>query len=200
MKPSSLPIINFRIATFSRSSTILNILKRLLLLLLEKYPEKVYMDVICGRSTPGNEGEIMAHDIAAFCGSGGDGSNCQVMCLDDDELEQCLSMKHQDIDLFLIGSDCIMSDQIVNKVGTMRMAAAAKQQQKQKQQQQPGDRYDSRDDEHGGNDCLVYCCADRFKLWQDCFPPPLEEDIFECIPITPYFDRILIPPPLSTTC
>jgi 8-oxo-dGTP pyrophosphatase MutT (NUDIX family)/translation initiation factor 2B subunit (eIF-2B alpha/beta/delta family) len=203
---SATAVVSFYIATFSRSSTILAILKRLILFYKMKHhdvgSEVVNIEILCGRSTPGNEGEIMARDVAFFCSSSeissssgaGSGGDWKVMCLDDDELEQRLSVK-SDIDLLLTGSDCVMSDQVVNKVGTRRMAAEVKRQQQQQQQQE---RYRDDGDEHGGC-CLVYCCADRFKLWQDCFPPPLE-GIFECIPITPYFDRVLIPSsPLSTT-
>jgi 8-oxo-dGTP pyrophosphatase MutT (NUDIX family)/translation initiation factor 2B subunit (eIF-2B alpha/beta/delta family) len=191
-KPAA--VVHFRIATFSRSSTILAILKQLI---HENngHHHQVGMEIICGRSTPGNEGEIMASDVAALCNvtAGGNCVVCKVTCSDDDELEQRLSKK-EDVDLFLVGSDCIMSDQVINKVGTMRMVEAAF-----KQQQRDGG--ESCDDEHcddSSSRCLVYCCADRFKVWQDIFPPPLEEDIFECIPIMPYFDRMLIPPPLST--
>jgi hypothetical protein len=80
--------------------------------------------------------------------------------------------------LVLVEADCIYQVAIANKVGTKRLAQAAAF-------TFPANSSSSR--------CHVVCCVDRFKLWDDMFPPPLK-DIFESIPMT-LFDHVLVPPP-----
>jgi translation initiation factor 2B subunit (eIF-2B alpha/beta/delta family)/8-oxo-dGTP pyrophosphatase MutT (NUDIX family) len=139
------------ICTFSRSSTLVKILQNLLLNDYDK------IQVICSKSTPGDEGILMAKELGG------------VECIDDDDL---LNLVRQDkIDVVLVGSDCVTEESVVNKVGTKRLAEAAKTSSRAK----------------------VFCCTDRFKQWNDIFPPPLE-DIFEEIPID-LFDKMLLPPP-----
>lgn len=81
--------------------------------------------------------------------------NGKVRVVGDETLLQSVAQ----CNLILIGCDCLMSDSIVHKIGTNSLAEAARLHQ-----------------------VPVWCCADRFKQWNDLFPPPLE-DIFESFPI-----------------
>ena len=138
------------IATFSRSSTILKIIQTV----LEKHPNT---KVICAKSIPGGEGELMAQDFGI-----------NAVCVEDEKLEKMLKSGTQ-VNAFVVGADCILPETaVVNKVGTERMAKAARE---------------------GG--VPSFCCSDRYKVWDDIFPPPLEE-IFEVIPCDA-FDQILVP-------
>lgn len=139
------------IATFSRSSTLVRILKRLLLVSNGDSP----IQILCSKSTPGDEGVLMAQDLSI------------ATTVDDEELLQLVG--NNQIDLILTGSDCVTEQSVVNKIGTARLVQAAATSPK----------------------CKVYCCADRWKQWDDVFPPPLE-DIFEAVPID-LFDKILVP-------
>lgn len=141
------------IATFSRSSTLLAVLKRLL---QDQKDSGECINIVCAKSTPGDEGELMAQDL-------------NVPCIEDTVMLE--RIRSGNIDLLLTGSDCTMADAVVNKIGTTEMARAAADSPKTK----------------------VFCCADRWKHWDDIFPPPLEE-IFEIVPVE-LFDRILMPPP-----
>eukprot|EP00980_Cylindrotheca_fusiformis_P024425 scaffold11900_cov90-Cylindrotheca_fusiformis.AAC.1 len=49
---------------------------------------------------------------------------------------------------------------MVNKVGTRKLCEIAR-----------------------ANSIPVLCCADRWKRWDDTFPPPLEIDLFEFVPM-----------------
>ena len=92
------------ICTFSRSSTLVKILQKLL-------NDKDKIQVICSKSTPGDEGILMANDLGG------------VECIDDDDL---LNLVRQDkIDVVLVGSDCVTEQSVVNKVGTKRLVEAA---------------------------------------------------------------------------
>lgn len=91
------------IATFSRSSTILAVLKRL-------QDQSDYINIVCSKSTPGDEGEFMAWDL-------------QVPCVEDTIMLE--RIRDGQIDLLLTGSDCTMADAVVNKIGTTEMARAA---------------------------------------------------------------------------
>ena len=128
-----------RVVVFSRSSTLVKV--------LEGLRNRIGpMEVFCSRSTPGNEGELMARDV--------DG-----MCLDDATLlDRVQCSDGSDIDLVLVGCDCVTKLDIYNKVGTAALAKAA-----------------------ANADVPVVCCADHFKVWDDAFPPPLE-DVFEGVP------------------
>lgn len=132
------------IATFSRSGTLSKILK----------PFVQTCTILCGQSTPGNEGELMAQDL-------------NVQWISDTELETQLASGK--IDVLLIGSDCILPDQVVNKVGTRQLCEIAKK-----------------------NKIPVFCCADRWKIWDDIFPPPLEDDLFELVPLE-LVTKLLVP-------
>lgn len=74
------------------------------------------------------------------------------------------------INLVLVGADCILQDGngAVNKVGTAALASCCKQ-----------------------SHVPIICCADRWKLWHDEFPPGLE-DIFEFVP-SELLDCVLVP-------
>jgi 8-oxo-dGTP pyrophosphatase MutT (NUDIX family)/translation initiation factor 2B subunit (eIF-2B alpha/beta/delta family) len=146
----------FVIATFSRSSTLLAVLKR-----LQGEDDGGgggrggRLKVVCAKSSPGDEGELMALDL-------------NVPCVEDGVMLE--RIRSGNVDLLLTGSDCTMADAVVNKVGTTEMARAAAESPKAR----------------------VFCCTDRWKRWDDIFPPPLEA-IFERVPIE-LFDRILMPP------
>lgn len=133
------------IATFSRSGTLLKILK----------PIAKSCNIICAQSTPGDEGELMAQDL-------------ETKWIPDEEMYQMLATKGS-IDVLLVGSDCILQKLMVNKVGTKKLCEIAKE-----------------------NQVPVFCCADRWKIWDDIFPPPLEADLFECVPLD-LVSRLLVP-------
>lgn len=144
------------ICTFSRSSTLVAILKRL----QEQQRDKNSSEsirIVCSKSTPGDEGVLMAQDLG------------DVECVNDEEIVQ--RIRHNQVDVALVGSDCVTETSVVNKIGTAALAEAASTSPR----------------------CKVYCCTDRWKQWDDIFPPPLE-DIFEQVPKS-LFDKILMPPP-----
>lgn len=74
------------------------------------------------------------------------------------------------INLVLVGADCILQDGngIVNKVGTAELADCCKQ-----------------------SNVPIICCADKWKLWEDIYPPAIE-DIFEVVP-SETIDHVLVP-------
>lgn len=133
-----------KIATHSRSGTLLKILS----------PFTETCEIICSQSTPGDEGELMAQDLKA-------------RWVPDEEMEALL--QDDRVDVLLVGSDCVLQDQMVNKVGTKRLCEIAQEQ-----------------------GIMVFCCADRWKLWQDVFPPPIEEDLFEFVPLQ-LVSKLLVP-------
>jgi len=94
------------IATFSRSSTLAAILQR-----LQHGYNSDSMRVVCSKSTPGDEGILMAQDLGG------------VECVDDEELLK--RIRGNEIDLVLAGSDCVTEMSVVNKIGTARLAEAA---------------------------------------------------------------------------
>ena len=147
----------FTIATFSRSGTLVQILK--------PFVNDDDCRILCGRSTPGNEGELMAQDLT------------NATCISDEVLEEQLrdsSSGGGGIDVLLIGSDCIFQNGIVNKIGTERLCKAAAASSSQ----------------DGG--ISVYCCAGRWKVWDDMYPPPLEKDIFEIVPMK-LITKLIVP-------
>lgn len=141
-----------RVVTFSRSSTLVKILQRV----VQTHGDKISIE--CSRSTPGEEGGLVAQDLGG------------VPCHDDAAIE--LSIQNGMVDILLVGADVVLKDCIVNKIGTYRLAQAAVASKR----------------------CRVVCSSDRFKIWSDIFPPPMES-IFECIPCN-LFDEILVPKPL----
>lgn len=136
------------VATFSRSGTLRQVLS----------PFKGQVNIVCGQSSPGNEGELMAQDLGA-----------DSTCISDEELKSWLSSGK--IDLLIVGSDCILpeANQMVNKVGTLELCQIAQKRQ-----------------------VPVFCCADRWKVWDDKFPPPLERDLFELVPLD-LITKLLVP-------
>jgi len=146
---------SFVIGALSRSSTLVSILKKLFQA-FENDPQ-FQISVVCSQSSPGDEGILMAQDL-------GNGVACVVS---DEEMVQ--KVKKNEIDLILVGCDCIMEHAIVNKVGTAALARAAQE----------------------STGCPVLCCSDRWKLWDDVFPAPLEP-IFELIPRA-LFDEVIVP-------
>ena len=154
------------IATHSRSSTVVAVLQRLMLLGEENDDNNGYnVRILCGKSTPGDEGELMArHDLAEY----------GAVCVDDEDLRQ--AVRQGAVHLLLTGCDCLTEKDVINKVGTLDLATIA---------------HDAATT--GEKPTKVVCCVDRWKMFDDIFPPPLE-DIFECVP-RELFDSILLPPP-----
>lgn len=112
MIQSKRPFSSFTIATFSRSSTLIAILDRL----QQVYHYDDSIQIICSKSTPGDEGELMARDLP------------NATCVEDDDMIHMI--QKEQIDLLLCGSDCIMDNgmmmtMIVNKIGTKRLASIA---------------------------------------------------------------------------
>jgi translation initiation factor 2B subunit (eIF-2B alpha/beta/delta family) len=140
----------FVVGTFSRSSTI----KKILECVLNK-PHKI--KVLCSRSTPGDEGELMADDLPG------------AQWLHDQEFRRCL--KQRTIDVVLVGADCIFHGGrgVVNKVGTASLATCCTQ-----------------------RSIPIICCSDTWKVWEDKFPPGLE-DIFEAF-VAANLVHVLVPP------
>lgn len=146
----------------------MSVLQRLLFL---QPCELLQLPILCGKSTPGGEGELLANELVA-CGDlssrAARPTTVAAECTPDETLRD--SIANGKIDL---GADCITETSVVNKVGTLTLAQAAQ--------------------ESNGAACRVVCCSDRFKLWDDMFLPGLVE-IFECIP-KELLDAILVPPP-----
>lgn len=141
---------NFVVGTFSRSSTLKIILQHT----IEKSSSK--LSVICSKSTPGDEGRLMATDISGAC------------CIPDEEFKQ--QIIDGKIDIVIVGADCILleGNGVVNKVGTAELATVCKQ-----------------------ANVPIVSFADRWKIWEDCYCPPLE-DIFELIP-SDLFSNVVVP-------
>mmetsp|Transcript_22650 Transcript_22650/g.36659 ORF Transcript_22650/g.36659 Transcript_22650/m.36659 type:complete len:441 (+) Transcript_22650:121-1443(+) len=162
-----------KVCTFSRSSTLVSILMRL----LEESPESLQLPVLCSRSIPGAEGEAMARDL-------NDGVSSSVgkvaVCVEDDRMNELLHSENSVVDVVLIGADCVLEDEsaVINKVGSTALTSLVSSSKGQDTSR-----------------CQVFCCTDRFKWWQDKFPPPLEKDLFELVPIPNHIDRLLVPPP-----
>jgi translation initiation factor 2B subunit (eIF-2B alpha/beta/delta family)/ADP-ribose pyrophosphatase YjhB (NUDIX family) len=138
----------FRIATFSRSSSLLATLTCVRKEI--RNDPIIQVQIVCSRSHPGDEGMLMAKDL-------------DTDAIDDDQLLSTISK----YDLILIGADSLTDDDLVNKIGTKRLIQAARR-----------------------NQVIVWCIADRWKIWEDMFPPPMEE-IFESVPRS-WIDRILL--------
>jgi translation initiation factor 2B subunit (eIF-2B alpha/beta/delta family)/8-oxo-dGTP pyrophosphatase MutT (NUDIX family) len=142
------------IATFSRSGTLAKILQHFIIIQQSSRQASNNVKVICAQSTPGGEGELMAKDL-----------NCDWVT--DAQLKEMLGLS--EIDLLLVGSDCILDQSMVNKVGTKELCEIAKE-----------------------NNVRVFCCADCWKLWDDTFAPPLERDLFEIVPLE-LVTKLLVP-------
>jgi translation initiation factor 2B subunit (eIF-2B alpha/beta/delta family)/8-oxo-dGTP pyrophosphatase MutT (NUDIX family) len=89
-------------------------------------------------------------------------------CLPDEEFKQ--QIIDGKIDMVIVGADCILleGNGVVNKVGTAELAAVCKR-----------------------ANVPIVSFADRWKIWEDCYCPPLE-DIFELIP-SDSFDHVVVP-------
>ena len=97
------------LGTFSRSSTLKSILSQVLDAVGQS---PVPLTVLCSQSSPGEEGELMANDVA--------GAEC---VSDRAFLERIESGA---IHLVLIGADSITPREIANKVGTRNLAEACR--------------------------------------------------------------------------
>mmetsp|Transcript_10213 Transcript_10213/g.25659 ORF Transcript_10213/g.25659 Transcript_10213/m.25659 type:complete len:479 (+) Transcript_10213:179-1615(+) len=170
----------FRIATFSRSSTLVAVfrgLQRRINAEAGDLAQKVALEVSCSESMPGGEGRLMARDLVE-----GD-MRVEARCFEDGALVRAAAAGA--VDVVLVGADSVMpGESVVNKVGTAALLRAAAS---------------SGDDAAalalaGKKRAVTICCADRFKVWDDLFPPPLE-DIFEVLPWD-LLDRVLLPEPL----
>jgi len=157
---SQQPERTLRIATFSRSSTLIAILQTFQ---KELHLLSSSMEIVCSKSTPGDEGLFMAEDLRATC-------------VDDDEMIRTVDR----YDIVLVGADCVLPDVVVNKIGTKALVEAVADLKSNSS---------NRSSDYNVPVCL--CCADRFKLWDDMYPPPLE-DVFELVP-KGLFDSVLIP-------
>ncbi|GKY96718.1 hypothetical protein MPSEU_000631300 [Mayamaea pseudoterrestris] len=102
----------FRIATFSRSSTLATVLNKV----HEACGSFVRLSVTCSKSFPGGEGELMAEELRLVY-------NEKACAADDDELIHSI----QHYNLILIGCDCVMPNAIVNKVGSKRLVQAGRE-------------------------------------------------------------------------
>jgi hypothetical protein len=151
-----------QIATHSRSSTLLVVLQRVLMASDEELDEDEHEEsqtnndkipliqrpILCGQSTPDNEGDLLARDLVSLLGSSTTTTGTTIpsaTCVDNATLYDLIAMtnsggtttKHDDtdtddynhdhddsIDLLLVGADCICRDAIVNKVGTKRIGTS----------------------------------------------------------------------------
>ena len=120
--------------------------------LLEASSDIIELPILCSESIPGSEGRAIANDLGAAAA-----------CVEDDRIKELI--QSGDRDVLLIGADCVLSDRsaVVNKIGTRNLASAAFE-------------------NDSASRCQVVCCTDKFKVWQDIFPPPLEKDLFELVP------------------
>lgn len=160
------------IGTFSRSSTLVAVLKQL----LDNHPQVIQTPIVCSRSIPGGEGELMTMDLNNRDNMDTGNSSTRAICVDDEQMKSEIA----NMDILLVGADCVLKDQsaVVNKVGTAEIASIA---------------FENRNSSESRRFCRVLCCTDRFKVWNDVFPPPLEEDLFEQIPVSNHIDRVLLP-------
>ena len=166
----------FTIATFSRSSTLLKILQRFLLdnkptnVTVSDSQQSIRFEILCGKSTPGDEGVLMAKDLESIPGIS---DYIRVECMEDEALHQVIRQEEGRVQVVVVGADCIYGDgdqrTIINKVGTKALADTCQQ----------------------SSTTSISCFTDRWKLWNDIFPPPLE-DIFEGVPAS-LFDQVVIP-------
>jgi translation initiation factor 2B subunit (eIF-2B alpha/beta/delta family)/8-oxo-dGTP pyrophosphatase MutT (NUDIX family) len=97
------------VVVFSRSSTLVSILRHL--------GAESNTTVTCSKSTPGNEGVIMAQDLSNV--------KIQAQVVDDAALLDPSWWRDHWVDAVLVGSDCILAHAVYNKVGTQALAEAA---------------------------------------------------------------------------
>ena len=116
---------------------------------------------------------------AVVCSQSTPGDEGELMAKDlnaqwipDREMHNLLNSNN--LDLLVIGSDCVQpqTSTMVNKIGTKVLYEIAQR-----------------------NTIPVFCCADSWKIWEDIFPPPIEEDLFEFFPLD-LVTKLLVPPRL----
>jgi translation initiation factor 2B subunit (eIF-2B alpha/beta/delta family) len=115
-------------------------------------------------------------EIQVICSQSTPGNEGELMARDisnsiwlpDTEFQRCVS--EGKVNLVIVGADCILSNDmgIVNKIGTHDLAKTCKI-----------------------SATPIKCFADRWKLWDDIYPPPLES-IFEVIPRC-LLDDVVVP-------
>ena len=93
----------------------------------------------------------------------------------DDDMYRMIEEGNK-IDLIVIGSDCVLegNEIMINKIGTKKLCEVAQK-----------------------FNIPVYCCVDRWKVWDDNFPPPIEEDLFEIVPLNLISDLLLPAPSMA---
>jgi translation initiation factor 2B subunit (eIF-2B alpha/beta/delta family) len=155
------------LATFSRSSTLVSIIQTV----LEEHREIVQFPILCSKSVPGGEGQMMARDLCYVDGTRITTSSnmTNAICVEDDLL--MAQIRENKVDVLLLGADCVLSNysSVSNKVGTTELASAA-----------------------NASSCKVLCCTDRLKVWDDIFPPPMEKDLFEMVPVKDHINHLLV--------
>lgn len=97
------------VVVFSRSSTLVSILRQL--------GAESNVVVTCSKSTPGDEGVLMAQDLS--------NQSIRAHVVEDGELLDPLWWRDHSVDAVLVGSDCILANTVNNKVGTKALAEAA---------------------------------------------------------------------------
>lgn len=153
----------FVIGTFSRSST--------MKLIIERFNQSL--------SNMTNQQSASSQQISKLrvvCSQSTPGNEGELMANDipkatwltDQNFQQQIQKGY--INLVIVGADCILQEGrgVVNKVGTAALAAVCKK-----------------------SNVPIICCADKWKRWDDVYPPPLE-NIFELIP-GDLLDRVLVP-------
>ena len=176
----------FTVATFSRSSTILKILLQFLKKLSQLRSSKTMSDqqqairFVCAKSTPGDEGLLMQQDLSNFIVDLKSSMSIEAEAIEDEALH-CL-VRQGIVNVVVVGADCIMDHYVVNKIGTKSLAETCRETRASSVLPSRG--------------TSTLCCADRWKLWGDKFPPPLE-DAFECVPRSLFY-YVLLPSALSS--
>jgi translation initiation factor 2B subunit (eIF-2B alpha/beta/delta family) len=122
------------------------------------------------------QNQVESSEVKVLCSQSTPGDEGELMaadvpgarCLPDQEFQKWL--EDGNIDLVLVGADCILEGGkgVVNKVGTASLATCCER-----------------------NNVPIICCADRWKVWEDDYPPGLE-DIFETF-IPANLDHVLVP-------
>jgi translation initiation factor 2B subunit (eIF-2B alpha/beta/delta family) len=117
-----------------------------------------------------------SNEVKVLCSQSTPGDEGELMAADipgakwisDQEFRQYIEQGK--IELVVVGADCILQEGkgIVNKIGTASLATCCRQ-----------------------KNIPLICCADRWKVWEDVYPPGLE-DIFESF-IPDKLEHVLVP-------
>ena len=119
------------------------------------------------------------NNVRVVCSQSTPGNEGELMARDlnvdwipDDDMQKLLRQT-KNVDLLLVGADCVLplQESFTNKIGTKHLCEIAK-----------------------SNEIPVYCCADIWKLWIEKHPPPIEQDLFEIVPLD-LITKLLVPPP-----